>query len=544
MRGGSFLISVCFCLLVTATALAQTLSTDVYSSEDELYEALVSGELSWEEYRTLLELMLNGDTPRNPFLFDEIPNLIFIDTLTPGETTPLKVEQAAGFLSDVRGKGAHGRIRYRYVHLLEDEAKSGYRIDGDFNLAQHWKSSARLYRDRYGHEQVVARSVSYDNKGSALKSVTLGSYNTRLGLGTVFGHRGKLFDYSDELNGESWLFPDYGGFNGLKALVKTGATEVDLLGSVNRDADFRLTTFGGMISRQFSRWRGGLIIGQNRLTNRRNDSTTNDTKTALYLNHHSKGLMLAFEATSQLGEAGSSSALLFEGKRTLNDVTIKLAGWSYGDSFLNLTSGSKAASLSRSFRDSITGFDSRDRLAGQTGGLLETILRLENRWELTSALIYGRRSFDSTRTEIMGSLRRIWSRRFSLRVDFLNRRSKTGIGSDNRREDRRARLEASFNMGKTEARTYIAYQTPTRGSDYWAWFARVSTRFVRLGEFELWSNVGRITEDGIQYWYGYLRNVQPLTEKTALTLKLSHSFSENRTDRHETTFAIELEAGL
>lgn len=545
MRRAVGYIIVSLWLISIASVSGQTLSTEVFASEDEVYEAFLQGDLRYHEYLALIELIVHGVGPHNWYLLDEIPNSVFIDSTVQESLTPLKLEQQAEFVDQPKRASDHGlTFTYRYFRGLEDQASSGYRLGTRFDLNQHWRGSARLHREYSEAERVVSRWVEYSNPEKGIKAITIGSFNSRLGLGTVYGRRGNLFDFSRDIDGESFLFPDYGGFNGLNGRFQSGDLEVELLGTVTRDTQHRLSSVGGMARHPFGEWEAGLIFGHGRLANRTTGSSLSDQKVALNLSRKSRFGSIGVELTRQFGDGGPSGALLVEGKRVLVDATVKLAGWVYGKDFVNLTSGSKAASLSRTVTDSLTGFKYTDRLSGQRGGLLQTRLKIQESWELTSSVIVGQREFDSSRVEFMGSLRRIWSPAFSVRADFLSRSTKRGPGSDNIRLDQRTRVEMRLNFGETETRSYIAYQKVASGTDHWSLFARVSTYLSGLGEIELWTNVGRITRDGIQYWYAYLKQIQPLSKKTALTIKLSNSYDRVRLKRHDTALSLEVVTSL
>lgn len=532
-------------MLAAASVGGQTLSTSVYSSEDEVYEAFLQGDLSYHEYVTLRELIVEGVGGSNQYLLDEIPNLLFIDSSGSAPGTPLQIEQEAGFVDPAVSRVDHRlTLRYRYFRGLNEDASAGYRLGTKFSWNQYWNGAAKIHRELSGRERIVSRWLEYKNPERGIRQIRLGSFGTRMGLGTVYGRRGKLFDFSEAIDGESLLFPDYGGFNGLNGKFTLGRLEFELLGTAARDSSYSLSSMGGMVKQPFGEWQGGVIFGRGRLVNRSTGAILNDNKVALYLSRNNRAGSIGLELTRQFGDGGFSSALLIEGKKMLSEATIKLAGWVYGDSFLNLTSGSKAASLSRTVEDSLTGFRYRDRLSGQRGGLLQTRLKIQARWELTSAVIVGQRAFDSSRVEFLGSLRRIWSSDFSIRADFLSRRKQSGPGSGNVRIDQRSRVEVRLNLGKTKARSYIAYQKVANGTDHWSLFVRLETSLSGLGEVELWSNMGRITRGGIQYWYAYFKQRQHLSDQTALTIKLSSSYHRTGTRRHETALSLEIVTNL
>ena len=76
---------------------AQDLSTEIFPSEDELYQALLTGELSYRQYLILQEISQHGLDSSNIHLLDQIPNLSFFGIDTLSLRTSLEDEQQTPF---------------------------------------------------------------------------------------------------------------------------------------------------------------------------------------------------------------------------------------------------------------------------------------------------------------------------------------------------------------------------------------------------------------------------------------------------------------
>ncbi|TET93657.1 MAG: hypothetical protein E3J26_05955, partial [Candidatus Zixiibacteriota bacterium] len=207
-------------LLSVSLSFSQEPSTSVYPSEDELLEALRLGEIDSSQYLILQEIIVHGIDSTNVHLLDEIPNLSFFLTDPKLLITSLEKEQKAGFFKPAPRTGRPtGTFGYKYYQELEQEGRAQYRSSGRFRFNDHFEAAYKLHREYTGRERFVSRRLVYKNRQGRLKELVLGNFSRRLGAGTIFGYRGKLLEFSDRIDEESFLFPDYGGYNGLYTRV-------------------------------------------------------------------------------------------------------------------------------------------------------------------------------------------------------------------------------------------------------------------------------------------------------------------------------------
>lgn len=234
--------------LATA-APGQELSTSVFPSEDELYESYNLGEISYEQYLILKELAGRKIDSTNCHLLDEIPNLSFFQGYKFSPDNYLEKEQAALFVGrDLWDKQIKGTVDYKYYQELEKEGRDKYQSSIKFKINRQYDFSLKLQREYSGRERIIERSFSYKKDSGGLRELRVGNYSCRMGLGTIFGYRGKIFDFADEIDEESWLFPDYGGYNGLYARFRQGMFQTEILTSVVRDRDYSMVSTGSMLS--------------------------------------------------------------------------------------------------------------------------------------------------------------------------------------------------------------------------------------------------------------------------------------------------------
>ncbi|MCK4461115.1 MAG: hypothetical protein KAW46_04890 [candidate division Zixibacteria bacterium] len=532
-------------LVITSAAVSQELSTEVYPSEDELYLALAAGDIDYHQLLILREVIRTGIDVTNRHLLDEVPNLSYFHGDTTSLSTNLQREQADGFDPRVRlDAGAHGEFRYRYYQYLEEASESQYRASIRWSLA-HWTTSLFIQRDHSGVERIARRCVAFRRSEGRLRELRLGNYTRRLGLGTAFGYRGKLLDFSERLEGESFLFPDYGAYNGVYVKMQVRAVQLQLLSSFNRDADHSLATVAGMAAWKMGSFSSGFIVGVNRLRNRHLDKSLYDVKIAPLTRYRYRGGYTAMEICAQAGKKTEWGGMLIEGRHRFNTAQIKYAAWSYGESYLDLSGGSKSGRSRRTIYLEDVDFQLSEKRSGHQGGMIKTIVLMSSRTHLVNSLLYSGQHRDSSDLQLLSGLLRQFHPRLSLRLDHLIKSRRRVVSSDAiGTTSHRTRLEVRFTTGQAAIRGYIAYNTKSGRSDYISAFIYLDYPTARVGRLQLWSNLARLDgRDGtVDYWYLFLRNEQTLWDGMTMAVKMSRTYDRDAGERHRTTLSLEVQA--
>ncbi len=435
--------SACLILVLAfaSSVLSQELSTEVYPSEDELHEALVTGSLDSLQYTLLLDILTHGIDSTNRFLIDEIPNLSHFLPNWRDLITGLEREQETPFRKPPsRHREWKANLRYRYAQQVRENGRARDGTAGVLRLTEHWRASFSLRRNYGGHEHFTGRSIHYRDNSGVLRELELGNFSTRLGLGTVFGHRGRVLDPVPDLSTESFLFPDHGGFNGFHVKIEDHGSNVDLLASVSRNSEHRLLATGVMLAFDGLPLRPGVIVGVTRLTSRVSHQTVHDLKYGLTLRHEYTRGYAAAELCDQAGDHSSTSALVVEGRHHFESAQLRFAGWAYSDQFLDLTAGSKAAGIRRKLTLDEVDFEYSAKRPGQEGGLIKSIVLLTSDIELVNSFLYAGINRDTADYDLLCALVRRFRPGLSIRVDYLARTRKrvrtTGLSSDTERRIR------------------------------------------------------------------------------------------------------------
>lgn len=530
-------------LLAGALVSGQDLSTDVYPSEDELLEALRRGEIDQERYLILLEILREGIDSSTVHLFDEVPSLAGRQTAQ----SRLASEQAEAF----RGSGAPGRrfgqVDYRYTREAGDAGRGSYRTRIRLFPIEHIKLSLALDRSVSGRERWVGRSLRYAGKNGLVREVALGTFSRRLGLGTVVGYRGRMFDCANRYTAESALFPDYGGQNGGYIRLEQGKWRTEGLGSIQRDSAFGLVAAAGMVERKLGRVRVAGIMGVNRLNNRSTGKSLTDVKLGGTTGITYGAGEASMEVTGQVGARAGIGAVVLEGEHRVEGSHVKFAAWWYGEDYLDLSGGSKAGALSAMDSVEVVGYRLRTRRSGSRGGMLRTAVPIGAGMQLETVGIFSAFGRDTARGDMLAAVTREFGRHGQIRGDLLARITRRADGSPEDEDvTRRARLEGRWDERRLATRAYIGHAMTSDGDDYWMIFARVRYGSARLGNVELWMNLGRIAMNRgqVDYGYGYVRCSQSLRSGVEGALKIAHRYSRSSGERYDTTVALEVRVEL
>jgi len=341
--------TICLALLlwVSTTVAAQEFETEVYPSEDELLEALDRHEIDSDLYLILREIHMNGIDSSNLYLLDQLPNASYFRNQTRQYLSALESKQTDALLRKRESiQPRYGWIRYRFQNRLEREDASRWRTSGQLMLNRSLHFDFQLRREFTGSERFISRSIKYNSSEKLLREVIVGNFSRRFGLGAIYGYRGILLDFSEQFESESFLYPDYGGYNGVFARAVHGIFESKLLISVNRDRAHIINTAGLMLSVKRETIIPSFTVGVTRVKSRLSGETAVDVKAGATVEHNYNSGTNDVEIVLQSSET-NSFAVVAEGTHHNPQYRINYALWSYEDSFIDLTGGSKASRINR-----------------------------------------------------------------------------------------------------------------------------------------------------------------------------------------------------
>ncbi len=537
--------SLAIILLPACWCKAQSLSTVVLPSTDEIYEALLEGEINYEQYEILMELIESGITPESRFLLDEIPNLADFSSAAKGDTSSFGEDQTTSFQQIGREAGSRRVFKHQYYSTLEEPSRERYNSSLTYDLNCRWSVSMSARKELTGRERFISRAITYQTDSSAVRSVTLGSFKTRYGLGSVIGYRGKSLRYESRLSAESFLCPDNGGFNGAAADIKLHELEIRGMCSINRDTAHGIVTSAAMVQRTTGRWSEAVIVGLNGVTDRSTGHRIADFKTALsFSTAYQQGTITA-EYCVQTGSKNDFGTVLVEGTHRSQAFSVQYAAWRYGHDYLDIAGGGKGATINHRTTLPEIDFTYSDKRAGQVGVLTKGSRELTRNIKVFGDLLAASRDIDSSLVQFSPGMEWSVTPALTWTLDYLQTvKSRFEDSLFVEPTDRKIRLEARYRTKKTTLRAYAAHSSSATRGDYVTLFASAKKELRSGGVVEAWSNLGRLTKGRVDYWYGYLRVSQPVLPSVDLAVKLNHRYDRKMTRPNETAASLEVVAEL
>lgn len=540
---------VTFLLIVVLSSAVdgQDLSTDIIRSEDELYLWWRQGAVDSVEYELLREIMLSGIDSTTTHWLEYVPNLSWFTPLTAELGVPLEQLQKQAFLREDRTarSGISGQLRYRLNYRLDSTDQTRDRfwigVGGDAG----WQTSARLQRDSDGDDRLAYRAFRWRpaHKGW-LREVVLGNYSRRLGLGTIVGYRGKLLDYSRTLKAESMLHPTYSGSNGLYVSGRFDEYNVETLLSHQRGVSFRLATIAAQLSRATGRWRPRLALGFNRLARRSTGSTITDLILSAGSRYRYRGGYLDVEGALQCDTRSGPSALVLEGKHRFSRAQVEYSGWGYSDGFIDLSSGSRAAAMSRPDSLTETGFAFNSRRRGQEGMLIRTIVVPDKDWRLSTSILAA--SFDRRflNLQLLATLSYQFSDRIHTQLRYLDRTRRRPDENDGYTR-RQLQLESRYDSADLDLLGRIAYNNTHNLEGFLSLSGEMEFDEPTLGRLHLSARVAELGAESLRVsrWYAFAGLQQPVFDGVEFAVRLSHQYQRSSKSPHWNMITMEVQAG-
>lgn len=505
-------------------------------SEDELLDALIAGEIDYETYIVLYDLLVNGVDSTQQYLMDQIPGV----AIGSGkQNSRLAQNQMSGFASDIQPRSRRGvTTRYRFGEELVDSGRSKYRLKTRYVASSHWSADLSLAKEYSGNERVLQRSLTYANgKSDMVRRMTLGSIRTRFGLGTIIGYRGKLLDFSDRIDGESWLCPDWGGFNGVIVEGGRGNLAGTVLGSYLRDSSHTLSTAAARITVDSSTTRPTVIAAVHTLSNRTTGGQIQVYQGGIDIAHRFHAGSVEYEVSGQTGERNAGAAVV-QVDHEWSRADAAMTGWFYGDGYLGLAAGSRAASLSVTEDIETVDFKFSDRRAGQHGMILRTHGQASRNISLSGDLLWAQRGGDTSTIQTLIAAERLLGGGNQVRLDYQYKSTEKAGSPQNIR--RRGRFEWTLDRSDWRCRATAGFTDETSYSQYWSLVIQLSGKGKEGDRWQVWSNWRRVSHGRIDYWHGYASITEPLTKGVRGGIKFTDTYSRSSNPRHAPSVTFEL----
>ncbi|UCD17355.1 MAG: hypothetical protein JSV44_00140, partial [Candidatus Zixiibacteriota bacterium] len=376
MKKNHHIVVVCTLAMIGTfgTVSAQLLTTEVYPSAEELYEAAMRGEIDFQTYLNLVEIFETGVDTTELYLLEEIPNVNYFQK-APGEgISALEGEQRESYLASekkpLRARPS-GFLRIRNtLELDEDERHKSYCYLKSV-VSEQWVVDLKINQGYHGRAEVSGRSAVYRTRRGTLRKITLGNFRARYGLGVSVGYRGRLLPKGDEFADETPFFPDYGGFNGLYVEGGRRYDGIKWLMHYDQNGTHRMRMAALDLMRQYRRFRWeGIILG-GVLDNRESGREYRYYQLGTFFRYSAEDYDAALELAFPQHASSLIPAAAFESSFIRYPFRLRLSAWQYTDDYLNFAGGGRSGNHYKTVTIDSLDFSFRDRRTDQHGMLLK-----------------------------------------------------------------------------------------------------------------------------------------------------------------------------
>ena len=520
--------------LVSAGHSAQNKTLQyILPSDDELLESYLIGEITYDEYLLLLDIITNNIHPGKVILSDDIPQNVLekYTVVTPEQDYSSEYDYEPKF-----------RFKHMYASYLEENARTKYQSNFSYKN-KNISSQVVLRRETSGRERFLNRSVTLNDVSTKLKEVRIGNFSKKFGLGLLMSYHGKNVSYSDEIDKESFLFPDYGGFNGLYTDWRYNQYRIQSISSLVRDEEFSFLTNGFSFGKSSREKEISIQTAVTTIKNRNITLSKSDFKSSLYLRKKFNRLHTKTEAAYGYYDNNSQLAVFHENRIRISDLQIDMEGWMYSDEYKDFSGAGRTSLLSEKVILPDIDYTYYSKRTHQEG--MEISLSRKLKWRFSGKLtqLYAYKSKDSTELVTYAQLRNKLNMIVTLAYDFSYRQKERFSISEGSYIKRIHQITAKFNRYKTATRVALQHESKTGEEPYVGGIFEFRYKPYNFGLTQFWCNFGRynLTTKRIDYIYMFVRNIFDITKYVKIDIKLSHRYQRDSSVKVTNQFSISIE---
>ncbi len=224
------------------TTLTQSVSNELYETEEDLNEGLENGDLTYDEYLELLDLIrsrVNIDSHEAERLLF-IPDVMSLEGMQPSRLktrvlAPLNKSTPFVRIAPKRKPGLKGELIWQAYQKIEEKEKYEHFAILRIEDKKRFSFDLKVEQDDSGRFKTQKRSLELLNLWRST-NVVLGNFERRIGLGLNLGYH-PLFRYGldDSIKiRDSFLYPIRGRHNGILLESKFDFFHPGLILSKNR----------------------------------------------------------------------------------------------------------------------------------------------------------------------------------------------------------------------------------------------------------------------------------------------------------------------
>jgi hypothetical protein len=470
---------------------------------EDVYEALQSGLIDYDDFQRLLEIAETGRLTAQ----DSVYLLGFPDLLFSLSGNPL-IDQADSISAD-KNKSTGRSDGNRQTALF----RQSYQLDPDGGLSQlcriqsdygRWSFAGQMGKDVSGGMQWKRRQVAYRITDDAKQQSTLilGNFSEQFGLGVVYGYHGLfLHKPTDRATDQEFLFPKYGGSNGAALTLARNGGEVKAIIDIDRADSVEERFFGISLPWNLSFTEIQASVAYGKLRQRLTGASAEAAFFSLTGKSFTDKYDLKYEGALARQSQQSSYAAAVTAAWKGDGVMVRANGWHYEADYPSWFAGGPSARRYQNSNLDELDFSYRNRFSGETGALVKSDFKVGSATTLQTAAGYSRRDVDNNRAEAKVAVKQMIGRGYHGGLQFYWRGE--DMGADSGRQDR-ALGELVRDINKVKIRLAASYRFDRNGGRN-DWLMLMETKAtVRTGVWQTLIKVDRLRWSDLRNQYLYL----------------------------------------
>lgn len=375
--GRAFLFSICLSFLLSVNLHSQTISSEFYQTEEDLLDGLNQGELTFDQYLELLDLMrrkidLSSVDSQEVV---QIPDIQLSDVRDSAENR-LEQEKLSAFIQPTtkNQKEFQGKLVWQFQQRFSEDKYTKNYFDLNTSLSQNLSFNLEAQNEAE-NTQIRRRSLQYFVPAKNL-NIILGNFQKKLGKGVNIGYRSYLnFTSASTLSAPNTLiFPLFTRYNGIFINRQNDIFNPSVLYSENRFGVYKDQIVAGELLFKFSRFKVGPILSWQRISDK--NCRFQNSCTSIFGEYQEKNFNLSGEAAflSGGGRGGVGEFHIRQERYSLRGIF-----WSYSDDFIYPPSGGNANPDYESIDLENLNLSFRSKQSGENGIYLNSSIKITPR---------------------------------------------------------------------------------------------------------------------------------------------------------------------
>ncbi len=372
-----FFLLICFVILEYRNSAAQVISPEFYQTEEDLLDGLNQGELTFDQYLELLDLMqrkidLNSADSQEVI---EIPD-IQLSEVKDSSANQLEQEKLSAFVKSTlkTEKEFQGEVVWQFQQRFSENklTKNYFNLETIVNQNLSFNLEAQ---NQNNETEIRRRSLQYFIPSQKLH-IILGNFQKKFGKGVNIGNRTYLNFSSDSALSapNTFLFPIFTRYNGIFLDNQNERFISSAFYSENHFGAYQDQIVAGQFLLQIKKFKAGPIFSWQRISDNR--YRFQNACGSFFGEYQDKNLNLSGEFA--LLDGGAKGGV---GEFSLTQEKYNLRGiiWSYSDDYIYSPSGGYANPDYELIDLENLNLSFRSRQSGENGIYLNSVIKITPR---------------------------------------------------------------------------------------------------------------------------------------------------------------------